>query len=118
MFAEAELMRKPLVKLATDETHHIVPHGSTRRDAQKCREILAKFDIDIDHPANGVFLPANKSSPNPNGAIVHKILGTNDMYYGKMLDFLEKYTSQADAIRRLRRVGETLKNGTFFNAPL
>ncbi len=47
---------------------------------------------------------------------MHKILGTNDKYYKKVEDYLRDATSQADALRRLRRIGETLKDGTFFHA--
>jgi hypothetical protein len=118
MKAEAELMGKPFVKLATDETHHIVAHTSNRPFAIECRRILEKFGIDVDHAANGVFLPATKSSPNPKGSIVHKILGTNDAYYRKMHEYLEDATSAADVLQRLRRIGEALEKGTFFNAPL
>ena len=118
MFKEADDLGKPLVKLATDETHHIVPPGRNLPDAEACRNILAKFGVDVDHAANGVFLPANLSSPNPGGAIVHKILGNNKKYYEKVRESLEKATSQAELLRRLERIGETLKNGTFFHAPL
>jgi hypothetical protein len=118
MFEEAALLDKTLVKLATDETHHVVAHTSKRRFAIKCREILEKFGIDIDHPANGVFLPAYKSSPNPKGSIVHKILGNNDKYYETMYDFLKEAKSEAELIQKLRRIGEALEKGTFFNAPL
>ncbi|MBK9262150.1 MAG: AHH domain-containing protein [Polyangiaceae bacterium] len=84
--------------------------------AKKARKLLEEFGIDIDHPANGVFLPATKGSPNPNGSIVHKILGNNKEYYRKVENYLGKSTSHADALQRLRRIGETLKDGTFFHA--
>jgi hypothetical protein len=118
MFAEAERLGKPLVKLVTDETHHVVAHGSKRPFAIECRKILEKFGVDIDHAANGVFLPAYKSSPNPKGSIVHKILGNNDKYYETMYKFLKDATSEAEVIQKLRRIGEALEKGTFFNAPL
>jgi hypothetical protein len=118
MFEEAALLNKTLVKLGTDETHHIVAHGSNRPFAQECRDILAKFGIDIDHAANGVFLPAYKSSPNPKGSIVHKILGNNDAYYRTMHEYLKKATSPAEVLQKLRQIGEALEKGTFFNAPL
>ena len=116
MFEEAKLLKKPLEKLATDETHHIVAHGSEK--AKRAREILEKFGIDIDNPANGVFLPGSKSAPNPKGSIVHATLANKKAYYDTVQAFLEKATSQADAIRRLRKLGELLENGTFFNVTL
>ena len=104
----------PLVKRTTDETHHIVAHGADK--AKGARKRLAELGIDIDNPANGVFLPANMSSPNPLGSIVHRTLGNNKRYYEKVQEILEAATSQADALQRLERIGETLKNGTFFHA--
>ena len=95
-----------------------MPPGKNQINAEKCRKILEKFGVDVDHPSNGVFLPANLSSPNPNGSIVHKILGNNEKYYKKMFDYLDKATSEVDLIRKLERIGEALKNGTFFNASL
>ena len=106
----------PLFKRTTDETHHIVAHGAKKAD--NARKRLAELGIDIDNPANGVFLPANKSSPNPLGSIVHKTLSNNDAYYFKVEDILRRATSQADALQKLERIGETLKNGTFFHAPI
>jgi A nuclease family of the HNH/ENDO VII superfamily with conserved AHH len=114
MFAEARLLGKQLVKLATDETHHIVAHGSKK--AEKARKLLEQFGIDIDHPANGVFLPGTKKAPNPKGSIVHKTLGNNKDYYKRVENYLSEATSQADAIQRLRNIGETLQNGTFWHA--
>jgi hypothetical protein len=116
MFAEAQATGKTLTKLATDQTHHIAAHGSDK--AKGARKILDKFGIDVDHPANGVFLPGSKGSPNPKGSIVHAILGNNTKYYETVEKFLEKSTSQADALRRLRKLGELLENGTFFNVHL
>jgi hypothetical protein len=110
------LLKDDLVKLATDETHHIVASGSKR--AKGAREILETWGIDIDDPANGVFLPANLASPNPKGSIVHKTLGNNIKYYKKVEEYLDLATSQADAIQRLRRIGETLENGTFWHVRL
>jgi hypothetical protein len=54
--------------------------------------------------------------PNPNGSIVHVTLGNNFVYYDKVQRYLEKATSQEDAIARLRYMGKTPKDGTFFDA--
>jgi A nuclease family of the HNH/ENDO VII superfamily with conserved AHH len=120
MFAEAAALKKlgllkdDLVKLVTDETHHICAEGS--RHATKTRELLKDWGIDINHPANGVFLPANLKSPNPNGSVVHKTLGSNKLYYQKVDDYLRIATSREEVIARLRYIGKTLKDGTFWNA--
>jgi hypothetical protein len=65
---------------------------------------------------NGVFLPANLQSPNPLGSIVHKTLGSKKLYYEKVEFYLKDATSREDAIARLRYMGKTLKDGTFFDA--
>ncbi|MBK9263146.1 MAG: AHH domain-containing protein [Polyangiaceae bacterium] len=102
---------------AGESTHHIVPIESNVEGAERCRKLLDKLKLNIDEEYNGVFLPMYKNSPNPGGAIVHATLD-NPVYYKKVLDSLRKATSQADAIRRLRRIRETLLDGTFYHANL
>ncbi|WP_084022558.1 AHH domain-containing protein [Amycolatopsis thermoflava] len=53
-----------------EEAHHIVPYKDRRSD--KSRQILSSFDIDLNSAENGVFLPGNKATPNPNGKAVHR----------------------------------------------
>jgi hypothetical protein len=96
------------------DAHHIVATG--HRWAEKSREILAKFGVKLDWAENGVFLPSNLKSPNPNKAIVHSTLANNTLYYKKVERYLSQATSQADVIRRLKRIRETLENGTFYDA--
>ena len=114
MFEEARILGKALKKLASDETHHIVAQAAKK--AQGARDILAKFGININHPANGVFLPGSKLALNPNGAIVHAILANNTKYYERVEEALGRAKSTDDALRILRRIGETLADGTFFHA--
>ena len=116
MFLEAKILKKDLVKLATDQTHHIVAQAAEK--AKFARAKLAEFGININHPANGVFLPATLTSPNPKGSIVHAILSNNNAYYKKVEKLLGDCKSQAEALQVLRRIGETLEDGTFFHANL
>jgi hypothetical protein len=102
-------------KLLGEAAHHIVPLESQRKGAQRCRDLFAKFKLDIDAEYNGVFLPLYKKSPNPSGAIVHATLD-NEIYYTKVARALEDAKSQADAIQILHRIRETLRNGTFYDA--
>jgi hypothetical protein len=44
-----------------NQAHHIVGDGSTP-SAMASKEILKKFDIDINSPMNGIFLPRNSRS--------------------------------------------------------
>lgn len=85
--------------------------------AKVVRKILAKFGIDIDNGANGVFLPATTKSVNPKGALVHSTLHTND-YYIKVERVLREAKTQADAIQKLKRMRETLLDGTFHHAKI
>jgi hypothetical protein len=98
-----------------ESLHHMVAHGDDR--AKRARDILDKFKIHIDEGWNGVYLPATKNSPNPNGSVVHSMVHS-DKYYAKVENFLNQATSRKDAIRRLQRIRETLENGTFFDVHL
>ncbi|HRI71553.1 MAG TPA: AHH domain-containing protein, partial [Polyangium sp.] len=102
---------------AGESTHHIVPIESIREGADKCRQLFAKFKLDIDKEYNGVFLPATKNSPNPRGSIVHATLD-NPTYYKKVAKSLNEAKTQADALERLRKIRKTLLDGTFYDAVL
>lgn len=99
---------------AGTDAHHIVALG--HKLAIRSREILAKFGVKLDEAVNGVFLPSNLKSPNPNGAIVHATLGNKRLYYEKVEAFLEQAKSKNDLIKRLAKIRETLENGTFYDA--
>ena len=60
------------------EAHHIV--ASNADDAIVARMILIENGIDINSPYNGVFLPGNSNSPNPDESCVHRSVHT-DRYY-------------------------------------
>jgi A nuclease family of the HNH/ENDO VII superfamily with conserved AHH len=96
-----------------ETTHHIVALNDRRAD--RARAILKKFGIGIDEGVNGVFLPASTKSPNPKGALVHSTLHTN-AYYDRVEFALTKAKTKADAIRTLKRIRETLLDGTFHHA--
>jgi hypothetical protein len=73
-----------------DLSHHVV--------REVCWQPAEFGEVDANDDDN-YFLPAYLKSPNPKGSIVHKILGNNDFYDKTVYDFLEKATSQADALR-------------------
>ncbi len=116
MFAEAKFLDKTLTKLATDQTHHIVAQAAEK--AAVARAKLAEFGININHPANGVFLPGTLKSPNPKGSIVHAILSNNKAYYKTVEKALDGCKSKAEVLDVLRQLGKTLEDGTFFHANL
>jgi hypothetical protein len=104
-------------KKAGESTHHIVAHSSEVEGAEKCRELFANFKLDINKEYNGVFLPWTKNSPNPAGALVHQTLD-NPVYYRTLARALGKAKTQKQAINMLKRVRETLLDGTFYHANL
>jgi len=57
--------------------HHIVAGGASR--AQAARDILDEYGVGINDASNGVWLPANGTTPDPWGA-VHSTLHTNSYY--------------------------------------
>ena len=78
--------------------HHIVAGGS--KYAKDTRKILAKFDIDINDAANGVFLDKSK----------HVGLHTKE-YYQKVYGLLEDLNSKEEVLETLKYIAETLSNG-------
>ena len=98
------------------DAHHIVAIG--HRLAQKSREILAEFGVKLDQAENGAFLPSNLKSPNPKGAIVHATLANKHLYYKTVEIALQKAKSQQDVLRILKRIRQTLEDGTFYHARL
>lgn len=88
--------------------HHIVALRASR--AAPARQILDDLGVHIDDAANGVFLPARRSSPNPTGAAVHSTLHTKN-YYKAVNKALEKANSAKDARRILRQLGVRLLEG-------
>ncbi len=68
--------------------HHIV--AGNAKDAAPARDVLERFDININNSANGIFLPANSNSPNPLDAAVHSKVHTRRYY-----DFVNRALAQA-----------------------
>lgn len=56
------------------EVHHIVPVDMP--EADKARQVLEKAKIGIDDRINGICLPRNISTPNPDSTLVHTTMHT------------------------------------------
>ena len=100
----AEGIKEPLYSHAA---HHIVAGYS--KYAQEARRVLNKFEVGINHYANGVFLPTVKGVFD---AAYHPSLHTKD-YYKKVNDLLSDADSQEDVISILKTIAEQLSNGAF-----
>jgi hypothetical protein len=89
------------------EAHHIV--AGKFEPADDGRKILKRFGIRINDAANGVWLPANKDTPNTSGGIPHRPLHTN-AYMEAVNKALAKATTRQEAIDTLRSIGEALRS--------
>ncbi len=97
--------------------HHIVSWNDPR--ASKSRLRLAGFGIDIDHEANGVFLPRfAKYTPMdsmPN-AEAHSKIHTNEYYLNVetlLTATIGEGLGRTDIIELLRDIGDELQSGDF-----
>jgi RHS repeat-associated protein len=95
---------------AGEVAHHIV--AARDRRAAAWRDILTRFGIGLYDAAKGVFLPANRSSPNPNGAAVHSAAHTN-AYYEALEEELSAVTSADGVVRVLDNVRRRLLSGGY-----
>jgi hypothetical protein len=92
------------------EPHHIVARDDRR--AEQSRHILERFGIDIDDPANGVFLPANKDSSRVADEAAHRVIHTGD-YYKALFKHLSRAETKQDIINILRAIGAALQSGGY-----
>ena len=97
--------------------HHIVSWNDMR--AARSRMRLAAFGIDIDHEANGVYLPSyKKHAPMKSipDAYPHSMIHTNK-YYLNLEYLLSKTVAEGlgreGIIETLEEVGESLESGDF-----
>jgi RHS repeat-associated protein len=88
--------------------HHIV--AGSADEASEARAVLQSFDIDINSAENGIFLPANKSSPNSLYNAVHSTVHT-DQYFVEVNRLLAGATSREDAISALAYIKAQLAKG-------
>ena len=91
--------------------HHIIPGGDRRGDF--ARGVLTGAGIDINDAANGVFLPSNVTSANPDGMTVHGGLNTS-LYYDILNNRLRGLTDRQDILNALNDIRRDLQDGTFF----
>jgi len=91
--------------------HHIAPGNDSRFvAARQSREILEKFNIDINDPANGVYLPRTTTSTAPGA--YHPTLHTR-IYYEELFRRLAQATTRDQVIQILNQVRQELLNNTF-----
>jgi hypothetical protein len=92
------------------EAHHIVAGNHTRADPG--RKILQKFGININDPANGVFLPATDKTINIDGEAIHRPLHTYE-YMDAVNEALKDAKTKEQAIATLELIGRALRAGGY-----
>ena len=86
----AAMERNGTPRPANSAAHHIVPE--TAKGAQPARKILEDHGIDINGPANGVFLP-NRNNTDGLSGILH-----NGKHPDKYIDAINERIIDADRI--------------------
>ncbi len=94
------------------QAHHIVAKGESYQSAQQARQILEQYGIDLNSTDNGVWLPANGSSPNPTRSTVHSSLNTHK-YNDDVLISLQKANSAEEVRAILKEWKSLLESGQY-----
>jgi hypothetical protein len=89
--------------------HHIVLVEGGGADMAAARQRLADLGIDIDHEANGVWLPSHRAAPGAEGAYHNRL--HNGLYFDAVATALFGAQSRDDALDVLRRIGRQLGTG-------
>ncbi|WP_024805990.1 putative T7SS-secreted protein [Nocardia sp. BMG51109] len=96
-----------------DQAHHIVPGAIRYGGAPDARAILKQFEIKINDPANGVWLPDHRGVMGPDdiriphhGGDVHSKANLQ-----VLTDLLRAETTREGVIDVLRQVAEVYKSG-------
>ncbi|MER6590908.1 AHH domain-containing protein [Micromonospora purpureochromogenes] len=97
---------KPVIDKEPATPHsprHIVAGNSVKADP--ARQQLGKFGIGVNSAENGVWLPRNLKSPNPNGMSVHSKVHTDDYckYVNELMGGARTRNEALDVIGHLRR---------------
>lgn len=97
--------------------HHIVAKNCHR--ARKAVQILQALGIDLDDPANGVFLPADETSKKKGAlkqAYIHNPVHTKPYYANVNYQIIQAYEQNADKEdmkRLLKDIANELKRGVY-----
>ncbi len=93
------------------EAHHVVPSsaGGARMDALRAK--LELLGIDLNNPANGVWLPGPNASRDATEAY-HRTLNNTD-YNNAVDDVFVGISTKEEALTALRDIGNQLKDGSF-----
>jgi RHS repeat-associated protein len=94
------LVASGLLRPARSAAHHIVADGAAR--AAPARQILQRFNVDVNSAGNGLFLPAGQ----------HARIHTN-AYYDAVNEALSQATNRQQVMEILKDIGRQVQQGTF-----
>jgi len=90
--------------------HHIVAGKS--KWAKDAREVLRRFEIDLDDAANGVFLRAHQGVASTGPGATHSTIHTQK-YYRAVNDKLARVRTRQGALKALEEIRQALLAGAF-----
>jgi hypothetical protein len=90
------------------DAHHIV--AANAEAAKPARDVLRRFDIDIDDAANGVFLPSNSGVITAAPGSIHSTVHTAG-YYKTVNTDLSRARSRQEVLVVLERLRRRLLAG-------
>ncbi|MFD2082539.1 A nuclease family of the HNH/ENDO VII superfamily with conserved AHH [Actinopolymorpha cephalotaxi] len=96
-----------------EDAAHLVPKGATRPFAKLSQGILKKFNIHLDEPVNGSWLPHGRDPvkyPNPLGKSPHQATH-RDAYYEALYKLLKPCKTADEAADVLDYVRAQLDKG-------
>ncbi len=111
--ANSKILRNNMLAAGKSEpnfnnaAHHIVAGDDPRAEA--ARNVLKKFNIDINNSTNGVFLPIQEGLSK---AAYHPKLHKND-YYQKVNERLLEATNKDEVLEVLNDIAKSLLDGSF-----
>jgi hypothetical protein len=97
----------------TDDAAHIVPKAAKYRSADLCQKILKKYDIHLDEPINGSWLPRGRDAskyPNPTGKSPHHATHRRK-YYDALYKLLSRCRTEQEVVDTLNWVRSQLDKG-------
>jgi RHS repeat-associated protein len=106
----ASMAARGIAPRAGHAAHHIVA-GRYKR-AEAARQVLDKFQININHWANGVYLPTSRVGAAATGSTNHRALHTH-RYIDEVNELLGGASTREEAIAILQMIATQLQQHAF-----
>jgi RHS repeat-associated protein len=106
----ASMAARGIAPRAGHAAHHIV--AGTHKRAQAARDVLNNFQININHWANGVYLPTSRVGAVATGSTSHRVLHTH-RYIDEVNELLGGAATREEAIAILQMIATQLQQHAF-----